>query len=83
MSKRSAHEPEAEVMSAAEVRDDAQRLANVLRNNWLRAEHIVNLQIPLSVFLSALDNLSQDELMILRRRVEERLATRSFQLPKP
>ncbi|PKO23045.1 MAG: hypothetical protein CVU38_06150 [Chloroflexi bacterium HGW-Chloroflexi-1] len=73
MSIKSAHEPEAEVMSAAEVWDDAQQIATVLRQNLLRAEPIVRLPIPFSAFLFALDGLSRDELMLLRQRVEERL----------
>ena len=74
MNKQSAHEPQAKVMSAAEVRDDAQQLAEVLRQNMLRAEPVVRMQIPLSIFLSAVDNFNQDELMILRQRIEDRLA---------
>ncbi len=68
------HEPEAQVMNAAEVWDDAQRIATVLRQNLLRAEPSVRLQIPFSAFLSALDTFNQDELIILQRRVTERLA---------
>lgn len=75
MKLKSAHEPKARVMSAADVWDDAQQIAAVLRQNLQKAEPAVRLQIPLSVFLSALDNLSRDELMILHERVEERLAT--------
>lgn len=74
MKYKSAHEPEAEVMSAAEVWDDAQQIANVLRQNLLKAEPVVQFQIPLSLFLSALDNFSRNELRILRNRIEERLA---------
>ncbi len=74
MNDQSAHEPQAKVMSAAEVWDDAQQLAEVLRQNLLRAEPVIRLQIPLSIFLSAVDNFNQDELLILRQRIEERLA---------
>ncbi|MEK7325677.1 MAG: hypothetical protein AAB217_10530 [Chloroflexota bacterium] len=74
MKRKSAHEPKAKVMSAAEVWDDAQQIADVLRQNLLKAEPVVRLQVPLSVFLAALDNFSRDELMILRQRVEEHLA---------
>jgi hypothetical protein len=73
MNDQSAHEPEAKVMSAAEVWDDAQQIAEVLRENLLKAEPVVRLQIPLSVFLSAVDEFSQEELLLLRRRIEERL----------
>jgi hypothetical protein len=74
MKHKSVHEPEAKVMGAEDVWDDAQRIADVLRQNWLEAEPVVRFQVPLSVFLSALDSLGRDELVILRRRVEERLA---------
>lgn len=74
MKSPSAHEPEAAVMSAAEVWEDAQAVADVLRMNLLKAEPVVKFQIPLSIFLSALDEFSRDELILLRHRVEERLA---------
>ena len=74
MEQKSAHEPEAQVMSASEVWNDAIQLAEVLRQNLLRSEPMVRLQIPFSLFLSALEEFDRDELVILRRRVEERLA---------
>ena len=74
MKRKSVHEPKAKVMSAAEVWEDAQQVAEVLRRNLLKAEPTVGLRIPLSVFLSALDDLSREELVILRKRVDERLA---------
>jgi hypothetical protein len=74
MSNQSIHEPNAKVMSAAEVWDDAQQVADDLRQNLLKAEPVVRLQIPLSVFLAAVDNFNQEELLLLRRRIEERLA---------
>lgn len=74
MKYKSTHEPEAKVMSAAEVWEDAQQIANVLRQNLLKAEPVVQLQIPLSIFLSALDNFRRDELIILHKHIEERLA---------
>lgn len=73
MKRKSAHEPQARVMSAMDVWDDAQQIATVLRQNLLKAEPAVQLQVPLSVFLSALDSLSREELLILRQRVDERL----------
>lgn len=74
MQQKSAHEPEAEVMSADDVWNDALQLADVLRQNLLRTEPIVRLQIPFSFFLSALEGFDRDELVILRQRVEDRLA---------
>jgi len=74
MKRKSAHEPKAKVMSTAEVWDDAQQIAAVLCQNLLKAEPVVKLAVPLSAFLSALDDFSREELVILRKRVEERLA---------
>ncbi len=74
MKRKSTHEPKARVMSAADVWDDAQQVTAVLKQNLMKAEPVVRLQIPLSAFLSALDNLNRDELVILHKRVEQRLA---------
>lgn len=74
MKRKSAHEPKAKVMSAAEAWADAQEVAQVLQRNLLSAEPTVGLRIPLSIFLSALDDLSREELVILRKRVDEHLA---------
>lgn len=68
------HEPNATLMSASDVWEDAQTIANVLRKNLLKAEPVIRLPIPLSVFLSALDSFGHDELLILHQRVEEKLA---------
>jgi hypothetical protein len=73
MKRTSAHEPKAKVINAAEAWKDAQEVAQVLRRNILRAEPTVRLRIPLSVFLSGLDDLNREELVILRKRVDERL----------
>lgn len=62
-------------MSAAEVADDARQMAEALRSNLMRSEPVVSLSIPLSVFLSALDSFTREELVMLRKRLEERLAT--------
>lgn len=74
MRYKSVHEPESKVMDAEAVWEDAQHIANVLRQNLLKSESVVRLQIPLSSFLSALDNFGREELMILLKRVQERLA---------
>jgi hypothetical protein len=73
MKRKTTHEPKAKLMSAADVWDDAQQIASVLRRN-AKSEPVVRLQIPLSVFLSALDSLDRDELAILRDRVQQQLA---------
>jgi hypothetical protein len=74
MKAKSVHEPSAKLMSADDVSEDARRVANALRQNLLKAEPAVQLEVPFSTFLAALDKLSRDELLILRQRVEERLA---------
>jgi len=75
MKRKTTHEPKAKLMSAADVWDDAQQIASVLRRaKRVRSEPVVQLQIPLSVFLSALDSLDRDELAILRDRVQQQLA---------
>jgi len=61
-------------MSAEDVWADAQQIADVLRRNLSRMEPMVGVQIPLSEFMSALNDLSRDELLALRSRVEELLA---------
>lgn len=74
MKRKSVHEPQAKVMSAEDVWDDAQQIATVLKQNLLKAEPVVRLYIPLSSFLLALENLNQDELVALHKCIEERLA---------
>jgi uncharacterized linocin/CFP29 family protein len=74
MVQKSAHEPAAPVMSAADVWNDALNLAEILRHNLLRSEPMVRLQVPFSLFLSALEEFNREELVLLQRRVEERLA---------
>lgn len=74
MNSKSVHEPEARLMNAEEVWDDAQQIAEVLRQNTSQPEPIVHLDIPFSYFLSVLDTLNRNELVILYKRIEERLA---------
>ena len=74
MRPKSVHEPEARQMNAEEVWGDTQQIAEVLKQNLLQTEPIVHVDIPLSSFLSALDNLNRDELEILHKHIEERLA---------
>lgn len=74
MGQESVHEPDVELMSAANVWYDALNLAETLRSNLLRSEPMVRLQVPFSLFLSALEEFNREELVLLRRRVEERLA---------
>ena len=54
--------------------DDAQHIAELLQQNASQAEPVVHLDIPFSYFLSVLDTLNRNELVILHKRIEERLA---------
>ena len=74
MKPKLVHEPAANVMSAQEVWDDAQHIAQILKQNVLKGESVVQLDIPFSFFLSALDTLNRDDLLLLHKRIEERLA---------
>ncbi len=74
MNAKTAHEPEAEVMSATDVLEDAQELGALLQSNLAREERVVRLEIPFSILLSALDHLSRDELTFLQKRLTDRLA---------
>lgn len=74
MTVKTAHEPDAPVMSAEDVAQDAQQLAKILRQNLQKGEPAVQLKVPLSAYLDALDNLDRDELLLLRRRIEDKLA---------
>lgn len=75
MPNKTVHEPDAELMSANDVRNDAQRLAEIVQRNARNQPRSFQLQIPLSAYLSALDDLNQEELEILRERVDQRLAS--------
>ncbi|MCP4396680.1 MAG: hypothetical protein GY801_05155 [bacterium] len=61
-------------MSAEDVWEDAQQIAALLQQNASQTEPVVRLDIPFSYFLSVLDTLNHDELVILHKRIEERLA---------
>lgn len=74
MQQQSVHEPEAKLMSADDVWEDAQQISSVLHRNQSQSEPVVRLPIPLSVFVSALEQFSRDELIFVRQRIEERLA---------
>lgn len=74
MGKKSVHEPEAQVMTAAEVWDDAHQVARVLRRRSQEDQRVVHLRVSLATLLSALDELEPDELMMVRERVQKRLA---------
>ena len=75
MAIKSTHEPKAKVMSATDVWNDAQEIASLLKHNLQTAEPMVRFQMPLSTFLNAVENLDHEELLILQKHIETRLAS--------
>ena len=61
-------------MSAADVWDDSETLAQVLRNRF-RTELTDRGEIPFPAFLAAMDKFTRDELSLVRERIAEKLAT--------
>jgi predicted RNase H-like HicB family nuclease len=75
MSKqKSIHEPGAQLLSAQDAIQDAERLQALLLRNRQRAEREVQLRVPFTVIIEAVDQLEADELRLLAQRLEERLA---------
>jgi len=72
--KKSVHEPEAQLLGPQEAIQDAERLRALLRRNRQRAEREVQLRVPFTVIIEALDQLGPDELHQLAQRLQERLA---------
>jgi hypothetical protein len=72
--QKSVHEPEAQLLSAQDAIRDAERLQVLLRRNWQQAEREVQLRVPFTVIIEAIDQLDAGELRLLAQRLEERLA---------
>jgi hypothetical protein len=70
----SMHEPEAQLLSGQDAIQDAERLQALLRRNRERAGRKVQLRVPFTVIIEALDQLEAGELCLLAQRLEERLA---------
>lgn len=70
----SMHEPEAQLLSGQDAIQDAERLQALLRRNRERAGRKVQLRVPFTVIIEALDQLEAGELRLLAQRLEERLA---------
>lgn len=70
--KASLHEPDAELLSAEDAIEDAERLRAWLRNRRASEQH-VQLDIPLRVLLEAIDHLDPAALREVVQRAEERL----------
>jgi len=71
---KSIHEPGAQLLSAQDAIRDAERLQALLLRNRQRAEREVQLRVPFTAIIQAVDQLEADELRLLAQRLEERLA---------
>lgn len=69
------HEPEAQLLSAQDAIQDAERLQALLSHNQEQAERNVQLQVPFTAILQAIDQLEPNELRILAQRLENRLSS--------
>jgi len=73
--QKSVHEPNAPLLSAQDAIQDAERLRELLWRNRQQAEREVQLRVPFTVILKAIDQLEASELRLLVQRLEDRLAT--------
>ena len=72
--QKSIHEPDAPLLSAQDAIQDAGRLQELLWRNRQQAEQEVQLRVPFTVILKAIDQLEASELRLLVQRLEDRLA---------
>ena len=72
--QKSVHEPEAQLLSGQDTIQDAERLRALLRRNRQRAERDVQLRVPFTVIIEAIEQLEAGELRLLAQKLEERLA---------
>jgi len=72
--QKSVHEPNAPLLSAQDAIQDAERLRELLWRNRQQAEREVQLRVPFTVILKAIDQLEASELCLLVQRLEDRLA---------
>lgn len=73
--QESVHEPGARLLSAQDAIRDAEQLRGLLRRNREQADREVQLRVPLTAIIEAIDQLGDSELRLLAQRLEERLAT--------
>jgi hypothetical protein len=74
MDEQNVHEPEAQSHSAQDAVQDAERLRALLRRNRQQAEREVQLRVPFTAIIQAVDQLDVGELCLLAQQVEKRLA---------
>jgi hypothetical protein len=70
----SIHEPNAPLLSAQEAIQDAEQLQELLWRNRQQTERVVQLRVPFTAILEAIDQLEASELRLLVQRLEDRLA---------
>lgn len=73
--QKSIHEPNAPLLSAQDAIQDAERLRGLLWRNRQQTEREVQLRVPFTVILKAIDQLEPGELRLLAQRLEDRLAS--------
>ena len=71
---KSIHKPRAQLLSSQDAIRDAERLQALLLRSRQRAKREVQLRVPFTVIIEAVDQLEADELRLLAQRLEERLA---------
>jgi hypothetical protein len=72
--QKSVHEPEAQLLSGQDAIQDAERLRALLRRNRQRAERYVQLRVPFTVIIEAIEQLEAGELRLLAQKLDEQLA---------
>lgn len=72
--QKSVHEPEAQLLSGQDAIQDAERLRALLRRNRQRAEREVQLRVPFTVIIEAIEQLEAGELRLLAQKLDEQLA---------
>lgn len=73
--QKGVHEPGARLLSAQDAIRDAEQLRGLLRRNREQADREVQLRVPLTAIIEAIDQLGDAELRLLAQRLEERLVT--------
>lgn len=72
--QKSVHELEAQLLSGQDAIQDAERLRALLRRNQQRAEREVQLRVPFTVIIEAIEQLEAGELRLLAQKLDEQLA---------
>jgi hypothetical protein len=71
--KQTVHEPEAMLADAQDAIEDANRFLELLELNEQETEREVELRVPFTVIMEAVNQLDLEEVHLLTQRLEERL----------